>query len=280
MAKEKNSFVLYYDLEGILYDLNDHQAAELFRAIFAYEKRGEAYSGADPEVKIAMRFVSRALDDNDERYRAKVEKRREAGRKGGLKSAEKRKQTKQSQANQANATKRKQSQANQADNDPDPVPDNDPDSEGATLPTRARVTRRSELASQKVQWADNVTMTNAEHQKLLDAYGPADTALMIEHLSHYKAAHQKRYDSDYRAILSWVTQWLSERKGMKRRTDAAQRPSKAPAPMPQTQESLAEQEQRILENERWMREFLNGQQGEKQSEQVSKPEDRNGVRRV
>lgn len=84
MAKEKNSFVLYYDLEEILYDLNDHQVAELFRAIFAYEKRGEAYSGADPEVKIAMRFVSRTLDDNDERYRAKVEKRREAGRKGGL----------------------------------------------------------------------------------------------------------------------------------------------------------------------------------------------------
>lgn len=265
MAKEKNSFVLYYDLEDILFDLNDRQTAELFRAIFAYEKRGEAYSGDDPEVKIAMRFVSRALDDNDERYRAKVEKRREAGRKGGLKSAQSRKQKKQNEANQANATKskqKKQSQANQADNDPDPVPDNDPDSEGATLPTRARVTQRSELASQKVQWADNVTMTNAEYQKLLDAYGPADTALMIEHLSHYKAANGKRYDSDYRAIMAWVTRWLSEQKGAERKPGTAQRPSKAPTPMPQTQESLAEQERRILENERWMRDFLNGQQEE------------------
>ena len=76
MAKEKNSFVLYYE--------------------------------TDPEVKIAMRFVSRSLDDNDERYRAKVEKRREAGRKGGLKSAQSRKQKKQNEANQANATKGKQ----------------------------------------------------------------------------------------------------------------------------------------------------------------------------
>ena len=41
MAKEKNSFVLYYDLEDILLDLSDSQIAELFRAIFAYEKRGE-----------------------------------------------------------------------------------------------------------------------------------------------------------------------------------------------------------------------------------------------
>ena len=73
MAKEKNSFVLYYDLEDILLDLSDSQIAELFRAIFAYEKRGEAYSGSDPEVKIAMRFVSRALDDNDERYRANID---------------------------------------------------------------------------------------------------------------------------------------------------------------------------------------------------------------
>ena len=38
MAKEKNSFVLYYDLEDILLDLSDSQIAELVRAIFAYEK--------------------------------------------------------------------------------------------------------------------------------------------------------------------------------------------------------------------------------------------------
>ena len=109
MAKEKNSFVLYYDLEDILLDLSDSQIAELFRAIFAYEKRGEAYSGSDPEVKIAMRFVSRALDDNDERYRAKVEKRREAGRKGGLKSAQsKTKQIKQTQPKASKRSKVKQ----------------------------------------------------------------------------------------------------------------------------------------------------------------------------
>lgn len=109
-----------------------------------------------------------------------------------------------------------------------------------------------------------MTMTNAEHQKLLDAHGPADTALMIEHLSHYKAANGKHYDSDYRAILAWVTKWLSEQKGTK--TGAAQRPSKAPTPMPPTQESLAEQEQRILANERWMRDFLESQREDEQDE--------------
>ena len=76
MAKEKNSFVLYYELEDILYDLSDSQIAELFRSIFAYEKRGEAYSGSDPEVKIAMRFVMRPLMtttiDTDRRWKSGV----------------------------------------------------------------------------------------------------------------------------------------------------------------------------------------------------------------
>ena len=70
MAKEKNSFVLYYELEDILYELSDSQIAELFRAIFAYEKRGEVYSGSDPEVKIAMSFVPRSLHAPDVRYRS------------------------------------------------------------------------------------------------------------------------------------------------------------------------------------------------------------------
>lgn len=271
MAKEKNSFVLYYELEDILYDLSDSQIAELFRAIFAYEKRGEVYSGSDPEVKIAVRFVMRSLDDNDERYRSKVEKRREAGRKGGLKSAQVRKQKKQNKANEANVSKgkqTKQSQANQAD--PDPVPDPDPDpvpeSVGASPPTRARVEQQAELPSQKVQWADNVTMTNDEHRKLLDAYGPADTALMIEHLSHYKASHNRHYDDDYETILSWVVNWLSEQKRKTAQAESSQRVSRAPVPMTQATESMEEQEQRILNNERWMREFLDQAKREEESQ--------------
>ena len=40
----------------------------------------------------------------------------------------------------------------------------------------------------KVQWAEFVSMTNAEHQKLLDTHGPADTERLIEILDNYKGA--------------------------------------------------------------------------------------------
>lgn len=63
-----------------------------------------------------------------------------------------------------------------------------------------------------VQWAENVTMTNDEHDKLLAAHGPADTARLIEILDNYKGSTGKRYRSDYRAILSWCTDRLEEEK--------------------------------------------------------------------
>lgn len=67
----------------------------------------------------------------------------------------------------------------------------------------------------KVQWADNVTMTNAEHDKLLATHGPADTARLIEILDNYKGSSGKVYANDYRAILSWCVDRLAEsrRKG-------------------------------------------------------------------
>lgn len=62
-----------------------------------------------------------------------------------------------------------------------------------------------------------MTITNEEHKMLLEAHGPADTAL---------------------------------------KTGGAPRVANAPAPVEQSQETKTEQERRISENERWMREYL------------------------
>ena len=55
-------------------------------------------------------------------------------------------------------------------------------------------------------------MTNAEHDRLLAAHGPADTDRLIQILDNYKGATGKKYVSDYRAILSWVVDRLEEDK--------------------------------------------------------------------
>jgi len=56
----------------------------------------------------------------------------------------------------------------------------------------------------KIIYAENVTMKPEEHAKLITDNGEAITAACIAKLSNYKGAHNKKYASDYRAILSWV----------------------------------------------------------------------------
>ncbi len=63
----KNSFVLYHDWEEPVKLLTDAQAGALFKAIFAYEKRGEE-PPEDPAVRMAFRFIRTALDENRVKY--------------------------------------------------------------------------------------------------------------------------------------------------------------------------------------------------------------------
>lgn len=60
--------------------------------------------------------------------------------------------------------------------------------------------------------AENVTMTDAEYQKLIDKYGEKETSRLIEILDNYKGQSGKKYKSDYRAILNWVVDRLQEEK--------------------------------------------------------------------
>lgn len=57
---------------------------------------------------------------------------------------------------------------------------------------------------EKIHFADFVSMTNAEHEKLVSTYGKEFTDQCITVLDNYKGANGKTYKSDYRAILNWV----------------------------------------------------------------------------
>lgn len=142
---EKNSFILYLEYADILQDTTDEQFGRLMRHLFAHASGDEVTPEAD--VAIAYRFITNQMDRDAEKYDEKIEGRRRAGSVGGKKRAENAKNeqenlifsenSKQIQANQANATfasnfqaksskpkqiqanasKVKQSQANQADNE-------------------------------------------------------------------------------------------------------------------------------------------------------------------
>lgn len=64
----------------------------------------------------------------------------------------------------------------------------------------------------RVCYAKFVHMSSEEYDDLVKTYGEDGAKRMIEMLDNYKGSSGKRYESDYRAILSWVVKrWKEER---------------------------------------------------------------------
>ncbi|MCD7812006.1 MAG: hypothetical protein LUG91_09215 [Ruminococcus sp.] len=59
-------------------------------------------------------------------------------------------------------------------------------------------------SSEKKQYAEFVSLTEEEYNKLVDQHGEEATLECVEILDNYKGASGKKYKSDYRAILTWV----------------------------------------------------------------------------
>lgn len=58
--------------------------------------------------------------------------------------------------------------------------------------------------TKKSSFGEFVTLTEDEHQKLIDKFGEKKTEKMIDILDNAKGSKGYKYKSDYRAILSWV----------------------------------------------------------------------------
>ena len=112
---ERKSFLLYTEYFRQIRKLNIEQRGILLTAIMNFQC-GEDLPEMDPLTDMCFGFISDDMQRNNEKYEETIEKRREAGRKGGLAT----------QANRANATfatfasndaskqNFKQNQANQA----------------------------------------------------------------------------------------------------------------------------------------------------------------------
>lgn len=72
--------------------------------------------------------------------------------------------------------------------------------------TRGKETKIEEIKKNenKVYYADLVAMTNVEYEKLVSTYGKSFADKCIDVLDNYKGSSGKKYENDYRAILSWV----------------------------------------------------------------------------
>ena len=98
----KNSFLLYGNYEEQVKRLNDAQAGELFKIILHYVNTGEMRKSSDALVDMVFSMIAFQLGFDMKRYEESCEKRREAGRKAGKASAEKRAKAKQEMKASAN----------------------------------------------------------------------------------------------------------------------------------------------------------------------------------
>ena len=76
---------------------------------------------------------------------------------------------------------------------------------------------KGEKEEEKIHFAEFVSMTNAEYEKLVSTYGKEFADQCINSLDNYKGSTGKKYKSDYRAILSWVIDKVKQKTQTQRR---------------------------------------------------------------
>lgn len=84
---EKSSFILYANYINQVSCLSDEEAGQLFKALLNFVRFGE-YPQLTGAPKMAFSFISDQIERDAKKYSEIVEKRRAAGKIGGLKKAE------------------------------------------------------------------------------------------------------------------------------------------------------------------------------------------------
>lgn len=116
----KDSFLLFSDNLTVVNKLSDVEAGKLLKAIVNYTSN-KSVDKLDKITEIVFEPIKNSIDRNNNKYSNEVEKRRQAGKLGGLASANKSKQV------LASASDAERKLANQADSVPEPEPEPEPE---------------------------------------------------------------------------------------------------------------------------------------------------------
>ena len=68
------------------------------------------------------------------------------------------------------------------------------------------IKEKEKKEEKKREYAENVKLTDAEYEKLTNEWGRQGTTRLIAILDNYKGSTGKKYKSDYKTILNWVTE--------------------------------------------------------------------------
>lgn len=113
----KDTTIVYNSYVEKFSKLSNAQFGELMRAALIYSASGELPVIEDALVELSFDILKVDIDFNNEKYQKECEKRREAGRKGGLAKASNAKQNQVKLASASNAKERLANLATFSDND-------------------------------------------------------------------------------------------------------------------------------------------------------------------
>ncbi|GEM_PF-4266687 len=116
MAENKHSFIMYVDWKQDFEFLTDAEAGKLIKHLLQFASdENPSLENEDRLLQYAAQKMKAVMKKDLKKYEEVIQKRAEAGKKGGINSGKSR-TSKQNEANEANASKPKQ---NEHDNDND-----------------------------------------------------------------------------------------------------------------------------------------------------------------
>lgn len=199
----KDNFLLKKSQQEVFRELSDIDAGKLIKGIFNYVNTGD--SELDGYLKVVFIPIKDCIDKNEETYRKRCEINKLNGSKGGApkgnNNAKKEKQPKTTERLQKQPKTSKNNMNNHIHIHNNHLEEKKDNNRGMGEEEEKEETFKN---AKKVHFAEFVTMTNAEYDKLVSTYGKKFADQCIKTLDNYKGSSGKKYRSDYRAILSWV----------------------------------------------------------------------------
>ena len=196
-----NGIVLYPDmLENAMTILSQDEFVELMKIIIEYKKTGNVPQNMSKTMALAFTPFKTTIDINQEKYNRKCQKNRENIQKRWNSD------TNEYEHIQPNTNEYNRIQSNNSNTNDTNINTNT----NTNINTNNKKENIKEK-EQKIHFAEFVTMTNAEYEKLISTYGKEFTDQCIQVLDNYKGSNGKKYKSDYRAILTWVVDEVKKR---------------------------------------------------------------------
>lgn len=201
---DNQSFIVYKDWEEMLDALDgDEQVGQLFRALFAFAKRGEEaeFVGA---LKMAFIFMKNAIERDGEKWERTCSARSDCGKLGGrppkAKEAKEPIAFSKSKSNQKNQMKAKEADnVNVNDN----VTDND----------NVIVNVNDNVGTVSFGESKNVKLTQDQYNSLVCDYGEDVISDYVNRIDNYINSNNiTPYNNHYQTVVDWLRKDKVEKK--------------------------------------------------------------------